>query len=88
MDHEKILENRVELRPEEAKEVLCQECGEELIFALQDRQHQFSLGLRTVLYCLKAAEAEGCVPPLPDGWWGSIVNRHGLADIWEYPQRE
>lgn len=47
-------------------------CSEVLTFAMQDKYHSFSLGLGTVLECLKVAEQEGHVPPLPDGWWIKI----------------
>ncbi|WP_243545465.1 XRE family transcriptional regulator [Pseudodesulfovibrio tunisiensis] len=88
MDHENILSNRVATEPEGHEQVLCQSCGEEMIFAMQDNHHQFSVGLRTVLYCLKAAEAEGNVPSLPDEWWIQVKGRHGLKELWKYDKRE
>lgn len=45
---------------------------EELVFALQDKNHSFSLGLTTVLTCLSIAEKEGYVPELPSEWWCKI----------------
>ncbi|WP_161564878.1 hypothetical protein [Pseudomonas aeruginosa] len=53
-------------------------CHDELIFALQDKHHAFSLGLSTVLQCLKMAEHEGVVPELPEGWWSRMANRYRL----------
>ncbi len=47
-------------------------CNEQLVFAMQDTKHQFSLGLSTVLECLMVAEKEGYVPPLPAEWWYQI----------------
>lgn len=47
-------------------------CPEELVFAMQDTKHAFSLGLTTVLECLDIAEREGYVPPLPDDWWNLV----------------
>ena len=39
---------------------------------MEDNQHQFSLGLSTVLRCLAIAEKEGYVPKLPYDWWYSL----------------
>jgi hypothetical protein len=36
---------------------------------MKDKQHEFSIGLRTILYCLTIAEKEGYVPKLPADWW-------------------
>lgn len=42
---------------------------EELVFAMRDHSHEFSLGLSTILRCLAIAEKEGYVPQLPSDWW-------------------
>ena len=47
-------------------------CHEELVFAMQDKTHQFSLGLSTLLECLMIAEKEGYVPALLPEWWQKI----------------
>lgn len=47
-------------------------CEEELVFALQDKYHRFSVGLSTILNCLYIADQESYVPPLPDAWWAQI----------------
>ena len=54
----------------------CDTCGEPLLFAMQDRHHKFSIGLLDVLKCLKVAEDEGYVPPLPDNWWLQIDSNY------------
>ncbi len=51
-------------------------CDDTLVFGLQDRYHPFSIGLMTILECLRVAEAEGQVPKLPDAWWNSVRNRY------------
>lgn len=51
-------------------------CNEELVFALQDKYHQFSVGLSTILNCLYIAEQEGYVPKLPESWWFQIRREH------------
>lgn len=47
-------------------------CGEELVFAMRDNHHPFSIGLSTILSCLAIAEKEGYVPQLPFEWWNSL----------------
>ncbi len=78
MDHTKILANRADNISGKAPHEGCANCEEELFFAMQDNEHNFSLGLRTVLHCLKLAESNGNIPPLPSKWWISVNNRHGL----------
>lgn len=50
----------------------CDSCLEELVFAMKDKHHEFSLGLSTVLHCLSIAEREGYVPKLPPEWWWDV----------------
>lgn len=72
---EKIYQTRAELAhvPKPFQDVTEFECClEELVFAMEDNQHQFSLGLSTVLRCLAIAEHEGYVPKLPYDWWYSL----------------
>lgn len=52
--------------------VYCESCKELLVFAMRDKEHTFSLGLSTVLDCLRIAETRGFVPHLPDTWWGQL----------------
>jgi hypothetical protein len=47
-------------------------CKEELVFAMRDNYHAFSIGLLTILDCLKMAEQGGYVPKLPEGWWREL----------------
>lgn len=49
-------------------------CTEQLVFAMQDNYHPFSMGLSTILSCLAIAEKEGYVPRLPFDWWNSLWN--------------
>lgn len=81
MDARKIFETRATLQPgQEAAENDCERCGDPLIFAMQDRQHQFSLGLVTVLQCLRVAEREGFVPALPPEWWWAVESRYNQLE--------
>lgn len=54
-----------------------------MVFAMQDKHHQFTLGLSTLLECLYIAEKEGAVPQLPDQWWLALSTRYNLG----YQQR-
>ena len=81
MDTRKIFETRATLQPGQAAvENDCERCGDPLIFAMQDRQHQFSLGLVTVLQCLRVAEQEGFVPALPPEWWWAVESRYNQLE--------
>ena len=75
MKTKEIFENRATLQSEDPVTQDCTDfecCREELVFAMQDNEHQFSLGLYTVLRCLAIAEKEGYLPPLPDEWWVQV----------------
>lgn len=85
MNPKKMFENRAaETAPGKAGHVACLNCDEDIVFAMSDKYHEFSIGLRTILRCLKIAENEGSVPPLPTEWWISIAHRHGL----QFPRME
>ncbi|MGL4208562.1 MAG: hypothetical protein ACRCTY_04165 [Candidatus Adiutrix sp.] len=56
----------------------CEKCDDPLLFAMQDKFHQFSIGLFTILNCLKLAEKDGAVPNLPDEWWILLANRYRI----------
>lgn len=83
MNDELILNNRAN-HTGMVKQNDCVECNEELLFAMRDRHHTFSLGLRTVLQCLRLAEEEGNIPSLPPDWWNSVANRHGAFFLTDY----
>lgn len=72
MNDKKIYENRAVLQSEEnshgdVTNFDC--CDETLIFAMKDKEHEFSIGLQTILHCLWIAEKEGYVLKLPGEWW-------------------
>ncbi len=85
MNPKDIYENRaLQTDPDKAEQVNCLDCNEELAFAMRDKHHEFSIGLRTVLQCLRLAEQEGNVPPLPIEWWNKIASRHGRFFLTDY----
>lgn len=63
-----IYRNRAQL--DEATDISDFECcPENLVFAMKDKHHSFSIGLSTILHCLAIAEKEGYVPEIPSEWW-------------------
>ncbi|WP_428947206.1 hypothetical protein ACQUQQ_00760 [Acidithiobacillus ferrooxidans] len=76
MDHEAILGNRAALARADAQHYSVNE--EEMVFALQDQHHKFSMGLSTILQCLRMAEREGGVPNLPSDWWIQVARRYSI----------
>ncbi|WP_437559496.1 hypothetical protein [Acidithiobacillus sulfuriphilus] len=76
MDHEAILENPAKFRPDEQGESLA--TMEEIVFALRDRHHEFSMDLTTLLQCLRLAEREGGVPELSKTWWIQVARRYDI----------
>ncbi len=80
INHKDFLKNRADLLVNDnaVRENQCDSCDDPLLFAMQDKHHQFSIGLFTVLNCLKLAEDEGAVPKLPDEWWVDLHNQYRL----------
>ncbi|MBU2856342.1 hypothetical protein [Acidithiobacillus sp.] len=76
MDHEAILDNRADLASADAQDSSVNE--EEMVFALQDQHHKFSMGLSTILQCLRMAEQEGGIPKLPSDWWIQVARRYSI----------
>ena len=74
MTHDKILNNRAQPIPGDDPHACC----DELVFAMRDRYHAFSLDISTVLRCLQMAEQEGAIPNLPDEWWIAIERRYKI----------
>lgn len=65
-DHQEMNNRRVSL--EEAEEITCDSCCESVIFHLRDNEHEFTMGLSTVLECLMFAVQQGDLPKLPLSW--------------------
>ena len=74
MNHDEIIGNRA--KP--ASDRFAHDCCDELVFAMRDCHHTFSLDIATVLQCLHLAEEEGAVPGLPNDWWTAIVRRYKI----------
>jgi hypothetical protein len=83
MNHDAILNNQAgfDQGREPAAENHCDSCGEPLLFALQDKEHQFSMGLTSVLQCLRLAEEKGFVPKLPGQRWIDIKRSYRDVEV-------
>lgn len=53
---------------ESSEEIACDNCYEHVVFLLKDKDHEFSVGLTTVLECLMFAIKNGNLPKLPKNW--------------------
>lgn len=78
MNHDDVLENRAIPEPGTTPS---QCCGDELVFAMRDRHHTFSLSVTTVLECLHVAEQEGAIPALSDDWWIAVDRRYKIPHL-------
>lgn len=58
------------------REVFCPRCDELLVFGMKDREHEFSIGLSSVLECMVIAEHMGYLPSFHNEWWVSLVRRY------------
>lgn len=65
-NHQEMNERSVDL--ENAEEITCDNCCESVIFHLRDSEHEFTMGLSTVLECLMFAIEQGDLPKLPISW--------------------
>lgn len=68
--HKEIFFTRAEM--ENAERICCDNCFEQVIFMMRDREHEFSIGLTTVLECLIFAVRNGDLPKLPQSWLSDV----------------
>lgn len=67
---EKIFLNRAEAT--KAERIHCENCCEQVVFLLKDNNHEFSIGLSTILECLVFAIGNGDLPKLPASWISDV----------------
>lgn len=79
--NKEIFFSRAEVK--EAERVSCENCFEQVVFMLKDKDHEFSMGLTTVLECLSFAIKNGDLPKLPLSWVYSVYGA-SLDDISYY----
>ena len=82
-NNKEIFFNRAEV--ENAEKIYCENCFEQVVFMLKDKDHEFSMGLSTVLECLKFAIENGELPKLPLSWV-NIVYRKNISEISYYDE--
>lgn len=75
-DYMEIFFNRAEAVS--AENICCENCFEEVVFMLRDKEHEFSLGLTTVLQCLEFAVKIGSLPKLPVSWLSDVEGAFGI----------
>ncbi|MCL1999723.1 MAG: hypothetical protein FWG65_13270 [Turicibacter sp.] len=72
-------EKRAEFTPNSQTQQECEICDEPIIFALATKNGEnFSVGLTTILKCLKTAENEFHIPPIDSEFWLAIRNDYKL----------
>lgn len=89
-DVKEIFFNRAEV--ENAERVVCDNCFEHIVFMLKDNNHEFSVGLSTILECLAFAISNGDLPKLPLSWLTDVDHVYDTAfseneDISYYDRR-
>lgn len=73
-----IFFNRADI--EKAEKVACDNCFEHMVFMLRDsQQHEFSVGITTVLECLAFAISTGDLPKLPLSWLDDVDQVYNTA---------
>lgn len=76
-DPNAIFQNRAVLQNETpVSENQCEKCYEPLMFALASKKSDFSIGLYTILECLRLAEKQGAVPGLAYDWWYTVMSQY------------
>lgn len=75
-NHKEIFFNRAEALA--AENISCENCFEAVVFLLKDKDHEFSMGLTTVLQCLEFAVKSGSLPKLPVSWLSDVEGAFGI----------
>lgn len=78
MDNQTIKDiffNRADV--EAVSKINCDNCNEQVVFLLQDKDHKFSIGLTTLLDCIAFAIKNGNLPKLPYEWLHQVDGVYG-----------
>ena len=54
------------------------ECDPASHFVIENDHSQTTLTLDVILQCLRLAETQGDIPPLPKEWWYPLINRYQI----------
>lgn len=76
-NHKEIFFTRAEM--ENAERIYCDNCFEQVVFMMRDKEHEFSIGLATVLECVIFAIRNGDLPKLPQSWLSDVDSIYNTA---------
>jgi hypothetical protein len=51
---------------------------EQLFFEMEDSEHVFHVGLKTILECILFAAKEQAIPELPQSWYTAVCSRYDI----------
>ena len=88
INHKEIFFNRAEAVG--AEKMCCENCFEKAVFLLKDKDHEFSMGLTTVLQCLEFAIKNSILPKLPMSWCADVGDTYDIefdCDVSYYDER-
>lgn len=68
-----------EAKVESYEEISCEDCYEQVIFLLKDKDHEFSVGMHTILECLAFAIENGDLPKLPRSWLRDVDKNYHIG---------
>lgn len=74
--NKEIFFNRADV--EDAERLSCENCFESTVFLMKDKNHEFSVGLSTILKCIEFAIQQGELPKLPDSWCDAVASRYSI----------
>lgn len=82
-EYTEAMENRAEAMTGER--IACENCSERVVFLMKDKDHEFSIGLTTMLQCLEFAISHGDLPKLPSSWTSAVGRAYDVEfeyDTW------
>lgn len=80
-DIKEIFFNRADI--ENSEKIACDNCFEHVVFMLHDKNHEFSIGLSTVLECVAFAIKNGDLPKLPSSWVANVNSIYNYVGFLE-----
>ncbi len=78
------MSEKVETMPDKAlltgavEQISCEECFENYLFHMKNKNHEFTIGLIDILNCVKFAEEQGALPEIPGDWWIEVKSHYRL----------
>lgn len=60
------------------EQLCCDNAFEQTVFLMRDSNHEFTLGLTSVLECIGFAARTGALPKLPKSWCDNVKNELGV----------